>query len=324
MSVEVPSSAIEEQAAEWFSRRQDGPLDPAGEAAFQTWLQQSEAHANAYDDMQLLWADCDLLTRPALESDKVVVLPVVSARRSRFRSMLTLAAALLLAIGMALGTSWYAQPTYQLNASADQQQLRTLQLQDGSEVVLNLGAQVHVRYFRDRREVELSAGEAFFSVSPDATKPFLISVGDAEVRVVGTRFNVRRSDQGVAVAVEQGTVQVDPGTQGLAPQLLQVGEVAEVDYRRGLVRNSELPTNEIGSWRTGMLIFRDRSLGELAQELSRYLDRPVLVGDAQLAAKRVSGSLDIHQPELFLQALPLLLPVQISRTDDGRVMLQSR
>ena len=313
MTTEQGMAEIDEQAALWFSRRSSGCLSAAEEAEFAAWLANSEQHAQAYADMQLLWDDCDQLARPDVPAAEPA--PV---------TRLALAATVLLTVGGLLGYQWRQLPQLELSASAGQHELRELQLADGSELTLNLGSTVQVRYYRDRREVSLIAGEAYFSVAPDADRPFVVDAGAGRVEVVGTRFTVRRSRSALAVAVEQGHVAVQPGREGLALQQLLAGDSLEIDYQHGALRRSQLPTAEVGSWRDGLLVFRDRPLGELAQELSRYRGRSVQLDGAGLAAHRLSGSLDIHQPERFVKALPQLLPVELIEQADGVLVLRER
>ncbi|WP_165771291.1 FecR family protein [Pseudomonas abyssi] len=324
MTIEQGMAEIDEQAALWFSRRNSGRLNAVDEAEFAAWLARSEQHAQAYADMQLLWDDCDQLARPHVPAAEPAPVTPLAPRRRAPTAWLALAATVLLAVGGLMGYQWRQLPQLELSASAGQHELRQLQLADGSELTLNLGSTVQVRYYRDRREVSLIAGEAYFSVAPDAERPFRVDAGAGQVEVVGTRFTVRRSLATLAVAVEQGYVAVQPGRDGLALQQLQPGDSLEIDYQQGALRRSQVPTAEVGSWRYGLLVFRDRPLGELAQELSRYRGRPVQLDGAGLAARRLSGSLDIHQPERFVQALPQLLPVELIEQADGVMLLRER
>ncbi|WP_425055943.1 FecR family protein [Pseudomonas abyssi] len=324
MATEQGMAEIDEQAALWFSRRSNGRLSTAEEAEFAAWLARSQQHAQAYADMQLLWDDCDQLARPDVPAAEPVSVAPLAPRQRAPTAWLALAATVLLAVGGLLGYQWRQLPQLELSASAGQHELRELQLADGSEVTLNLGSTVQVRYYRDRREVSLIAGEAYFSVAPDADRPFLVDAGAGRVEVVGTRFTVRRSRSALAVDVEQGHVAVQPGREGLALQQLLPGDSLEIDYQQGALRRSQLPTAEVGSWRDGLLVFRDRPLGELAQELSRYRGRSVQLDGAGLAARRLSGSLDIHQPERFVKALPQLLPVELIEQADGVLVLRER
>lgn len=83
-------------------------------------------------------------------------------------------------------------------------------LSDGSVITLNKHSLL--RYptkFKDgERQVWLTKGEAFFDISPDKKKPFLIHTGNTTIRVVGTSFNVKNKGDNIEVIVETGVVQV--------------------------------------------------------------------------------------------------------------------
>jgi transmembrane sensor len=87
-------------------------------------------------------------------------------------------------------------------------EVREIRLTDGSEVTLGARTSIDTAFRDDERRVIMSEGEAFFSVSKNPARAFVVVVGNKEVRVVGTKFEIRRRDAGVRVAVVEGTVEV--------------------------------------------------------------------------------------------------------------------
>jgi transmembrane sensor len=83
-------------------------------------------------------------------------------------------------------------------------------LPDGSTAILNKQSSLAFvgGFFNKTRDVKLK-GEAFFKVSADKSKPFIISVNDVRVTVVGTAFNVKSDGKEVIVIVESGIVKVN-------------------------------------------------------------------------------------------------------------------
>jgi len=312
---------IEEQAADWFARRRGERFSAADELLFQQWLRASPVHAQTFADLELLWDDMDLMhMQPATAQRRQTV---TTLPRRNPRRLLAIAAGVVLMVGLLSVTLLVDRPQFELTAQSEAGQLRELALVDGSQITLNMGSSVNVRYFDDRREVTLRGGEAFFSVVPDSQRPFVISAGSGQVTVVGTRFNVRLGEQLLDVAVEQGKVTVDAGSARMPSVLLSAGEVVQADYQSGQQQLSRLEPDEVASWRSGQLIFHDRPLAQLLQELSRYLGKPVALADPGLAERRLSGSLDIYQPHTFLSSLPLLLPVRVDTATDGSVSISA-
>jgi len=83
-------------------------------------------------------------------------------------------------------------------------------LSDGSVITLNKHSLLRYpdKFKGAERQVWLTRGEAFFNITPDKKKPFLIHTGSTTIRVVGTSFNVKNKGEDIEVIVETGMVQV--------------------------------------------------------------------------------------------------------------------
>ena len=318
---EAFSCAVDEQAADWFSRRAGEAWSIHEQQQLDAWLAAEPAHARAFADMALLWADFEHMPRPVLHSAVVVnVRP-----RRRWLPSHALAASLLLCALLVAPQNWFAtQPLQALSVHSAPGEQRQVALQDGTRIDLNVDTRLQVRLYEDRREVELLAGEAFFAVAADPGRPFEVIAGQGRVRVLGTRFSVRRGNQHLGVAVESGRVALQPQAGKAQQAVLGNGDGVDFDYRSGTLRQVRLAGEEIASWRRGQLIFRDRPLAQLLDELSHYRRAPVELVGSSLATRRVSGSLNIANPDAFLAALPQLLPVRVEQLGDGRALIHPR
>src|SRR5690606_33638330 len=85
---------------------------------------------------------------------------------------------------------------------------RTETLPDGTEVVLNTDSALEMRYSKGRRYIEVKQGEAQFEVAHDASRPFVVSIGEDTVTALGTRFQVRREQGSAIVTLLEGSVEV--------------------------------------------------------------------------------------------------------------------
>ncbi len=107
---------------------------------------------------------------------------------------------------------------------------RTTTLRDGSRVMVASGGKVRVSAQRsDLTQIAIETGEAEFDVTHRPSRPFVVSAGDVDVRVLGTRFRVRIEDRkgdvraGVRVLVSRGTVEVS-GPYDHPPIRVHAGE----------------------------------------------------------------------------------------------------
>jgi transmembrane sensor len=208
--------------------------------------------------------------------------------------------------------------------------LRAIPLEDGSRITLSSDSAVRVRLGRGERHVELERGEAFFDVAKDRSRPFVIVAGERRVRVVGTRFAVRRGGDagaGLRVVVTQGLVQLEsgPDADGRArpTTLLPAGSVALASGAGLVVRTGSVADAERAlDWRNGFLDFNDTSLAEAVDEFNRYNRRKLVVGDAEAGALRVGGHFRWSNVDAFVRLLELGFPVRAEARGD-RVVLHS-
>jgi transmembrane sensor len=154
-----------------------------------------------------------------------------------------------------------------------------------------------------------------FDVAPDAARPFLIAVGDRTVRVVGTRFDVRRRAGLLSVAVERGVVEVRPADAmgaDAAGRAFRLHPGQRLDHVEGAasVQVSAADPAQVASWKTGRLIYRDQPLSEVVADLNRQFATPIVLADPALGHARVSGVLVLDNQAAVIRRLALLAPIK--------------
>lgn len=112
------------------------------------------------------------------------------------------AAGVALLLALAIGALTWLDPAYKRERFATAiGERRDVTLADGSQLLLDSGSQIEVSWHPLSRRVALRAGQVLFEVSPARYRPFVVSAGSTDVRVLGTRFNVRRLDDDVRVTL---------------------------------------------------------------------------------------------------------------------------
>ena len=172
----------------------------------------------------------------------------------------------------------------------------------------------------------LLAGAAFFEVTRDAQRPFVVDVpgaqGGVRITLLGTRFGVERlPGDAVEVQVESGRVRVealDAQGQVRSAHALADGEVLRVEGATVRQRDGA----PAAPWRDGLVVFADVPLADAIERLRRYLPRPVEL-DAEAARLRLSGQVRIAQAEDFVRALPSAVSVS-PWLDAGRWRISAR
>jgi transmembrane sensor len=246
-------------------------------------------------------------------------------RRGRRRLRVVAVATLLLVIGV--GTYLELAPNGELYATPIGG-LASVPMADGSEVILNTDSQIRIALTDTERRVELGHGEAFFKVSKDAARPFVVRAGNKRVIAVGTKFSVRREGNDIEVVVTEGKVRVEDRAaahgsrvDGSADVFLTPGSIARADDGGVLVQRKTLPeAEEQLSWRTGVLMFRDQSLGEAAAEFNRYNVRKIVIRDPTVAALKIEGNFRATNVEAFVRLLESGFPVRAETQADQIVL----
>jgi transmembrane sensor len=323
------SDGLAEEAASWFVRLQDEAASGDDWLAFEAWLKAGPAHVRAYERLERLWAELDG-DRPVIE--RALDLPAIGGLR-RPRSVRTpagmsrrvwlaaggaLAASLAVAIGVA---TWPRQDlrftTYQTVLG----ETRKIALADGTHIELNAGSTIRVSLGRHARRVEMADAEAVFDVAHDPDRPFLITAGDRQVRVVGTEFNLRHRSDRLVLTVRRGVVEVRPAAApAAAPTRVTIGQ--QLSHRDG---DSPMVVTTSGAdaafaWTTGQLIYQEQPLSDVAADLTRQFGTPVRIADPTLGQLRFSGVLVTDNEAEVLRRLEAFAPIRIERTPDGFIM----
>lgn len=310
-------SAIRQDAADWLMRLQDA--DGAGEAdwiEFDAWLNASPDHAAAYDQALSVWSDLGAMAPELKAAAAPVPLPMrVRPSRRLIGWGVAAAAAAILAVAV-MPMAINPTQTYETGRG----QIRTVALSDGSTIHMNAASKISVRMTGSQRQVAMNDAQAVFDVAKDPTRPFLITVGDRTVRVVGTEFDVSHRGDTLAVTVRRGIVEVRPDAASAAGAVRLVHGQRLEHAVGGGSRVSAVNPDEAFAWRAGRLIYRDRPLVEVVAELNRQFDRDIRLADATTGRQRVSGVLVLDNEKAVIERLSLLAPVSVSSADAGFVL----
>ncbi len=174
-----------------------------------------------------------------------------------------------------------------------------LTLSDGTHVWLN--AETELRYpvqFNGKERVVYLKGEAYFEVSKNKEKPFLVQVDDMSVKVYGTEFNVNTYNN-IETVLVTGSVSMNQGGKEV---LLKPNQKGVFDQVSGKITVADVDVLAYVSWKNGDFIFRNESLNSIMDKLSRWYGLEVLYQDARLQNVRLSGNLKRYKDvrELFV------------------------
>jgi transmembrane sensor len=259
---------------------------------------------------------------PALRARYAQPCPMPASRERT--SLFAYVAGVCALLAVVIGTVWWLDPPLSRTHLATRiGERRTATLADGSRLTLNTASRLEAIIRLRSREVALITGEALFDVTFRALRPLRVIAGETHVEVVGTVFNVRRTDSGARVTVLAGKVAMRVGRQG-EPVLLAQGEAAETAAGSMVVAPHAVNVDAAVSWRDGRLVFDDVPLAEALAEVQRYRRAPIVLADAAVGRLRLTGAFPTHDPDRLLRLLPEALPVEVHLLPDGTARVLTR
>lgn len=340
------SEAIRRQATEWHTVMNSGEVDDAVRAKFEAWLHADRRHKRAYYEDEQVWRDLDFVApaagvdpADAMRSGLVEAWRLRAARwrrRPAFRPALAgaVAASVVLAV-IATVPPQRPLPPHQPAYATQIAELEEIALDDGSVVTLGARSKMDVAFTEESRQVVLLAGEAFFDVAADESRPFFVAVDDTLIRVVGTKFDVKRATGDVHVSVLEGKVAVmkadavspqgfEAATEDPTVRLLTAGQKIVATQQALPLDIQQIEQATPGAWRSGRLAYENASLTEIIADVNRYSDRPIRIAQAELGDIRFTMGFQADQIETWLNALEASQPVRVEDRGFGEIVIRAK
>jgi transmembrane sensor len=265
------------------------------------WRNEAPENQARYEVVRRVWAathpvplqgDVDLSVVPRIvraAEERAGKAREISVARPRLRTH-TLRWALPLAAAVAaisLGVhQWTRSPAPGIVLEPSGPGSETFAMDDGSFVRLAQGSRLVQEMKGEERRFELE-GRALFAVTHDESRPFVVTTGGVETRVLGTRFEVRSLPGGdLRIAVLEGRVEV-MNAQGRTE--LAAGEISVATP--GLPPSRITPEDLLGllDWPEGSLLFQNTPLAQVAREVGRQYGARIVVEGEALQSTRISA-----------------------------------
>ncbi len=318
-----PAQSIDEAAAVWTARIDRG-LTAEEQLALEHWLAGDVRRVGALARAKAIWIHAD---RARSLGPTVTDEPP----REPFWKRIDRRAAML--GGSAVAASVVAGITiprimareHRLTSATGE--IRRVPLGEGSVVTLDTDSIVETAFSQGRRNIRLLTGVAFFEVARDPARPFVVEARDLLVRAVGTAFSVHNiANQPVSVVVSEGKVALSRTVEESQMPALQLTANTQAVVLPGLPLSAGNMVHNLSpddltrslSWRDGMLAFEGDTLAQAARRFRRYGGPTIVVDDAALARRSISGLFAASDPRGFAQAVAVSLNARVE--DDGRTI----
>lgn len=247
----------------------------------------------------------------------------LAARRTPFLNTFARIAAMVLIVA---GAGWLlfevaAPQKITVATAADQKNVEVL-LADGSTVFLNRNSSLtYPKNFRSGTRRVALRGEAFFNISRDVEHPFIIDAGKADIKVLGTSFNVitENASSEVEVYVATGKVLVtsEDGSGSLTLEPEYVGRMSG----NTAVQARNTNVNYL-AWHTGMLTYDGERLGVVFEDLKRAYNIEIKVADPEINELRLTSPFEQQPQDTIVKLICTTFNLRSVREGDTYILFR--
>lgn len=207
-----------------------------------------------------------------------------------------------------------------LNAS-----IQEVTLADGSIVTLNAASKlIYPENFSDTLRAVTLEGEGFFDVVPDPDRPFVVSSGGVNTKVLGTSFNIQAyKDSKEKVSVASGRVLVFQKGRIKDKQVVLLPDQQAV-YQDGKFDKRQVDMDEVMAWKQGVLLFKQSTLNEAVSILERKYDVDIKLEGRALRNCTVTGKFNKSTSlEKVLENFKYVLGIQYEYKSSNQIVIRS-
>jgi ferric-dicitrate binding protein FerR (iron transport regulator) len=310
----------------------------------ETWANQSEKNREEVEKTKQLLENTDLVyelkkfdSEAAWNKVAAQITPVrkINSSKKIVAKFYRYAAIFLVAILIGVGGYYIANQNTVSEIYAEISPSGTLDvqehiLQDGTVVTLNNNSKISFpkRFKGNVREVTIT-GEAFFDVEPNPEKPFIINAGEAQVKVLGTSFNISAypEQEKVEVIVETGKVQVtrksEPDTDENHVLLLNPGEKGTFSEQNNKLEKNVNADRNYLAWKTHNLVFEETPLHQVISYLKKVYRIDIQLTDKELNNLVLTAEFNKKPIDFILNVIQLTFYLDL-REENGQYILSKQ
>jgi len=275
-------------------------------------------------DLDMEWSALGSRMNDKGTSVEKEIIPMISdgGNRGSRNTWWKIAASVLALFASAAGLYYYFSGPKMIVLTADTAIEKVLP--DSSVITLNKGATIEypASFSGKTRPVKLT-GEAFFNVTHDQTKPFIVSGNNVRVEVLGTTFNVNThtAEGNLSVVLASGKVSLYFTDRDSDKVILLPGEKADISSESHEIIKTVNKDSNYLAWKTGHIVFDNVPLASIISTLNSVYHTNIILSDAGTGKCRVTATFD-HQPvSSVLNVLKGTLNLKVS--EEGNVITLS-
>lgn len=263
------------------------------------WIAESGHNEQIFEEIKLVWqatksaSDANLSVPLNKLKSRIAQESAKSGKKVRKLSLkwFTIAASVMMfAVLGGLAIHWYWRTSNKLlTVTASASQKRKVLLEDGTTVYL--APQSSLKYpdhFALKRTVELH-GQAYFEVSKNKHRPFIVHTAKLDVQVLGTHFNINSyiNLPSTTVSLLEGKVKVSVPDDGIDEYMLSPGQELTLNHANHQVYRYALDSASVTGWMSNTLVFKNEKLAVAAKRIEQMYGVKVVFADQATAETNI-------------------------------------
>ena len=309
-----------------------GELSHNEQQQFEQWLAESEQHQLMYQEAREAWklagnyrppqfdAELALNNMPFFESKETSSEIRQPVKPKRIKIMRWSSAAAVAAIAV---TAWMYIEFVHVNWDKfNGSETEFVTLDDDSRIHLDDDALIAApeAFSSDERVVRLIEGDAFFDITSDATKPFVVETDLLDIEVLGTSFAVDIADDAESIRVDviEGTVRLTPdgSTESITLDAGESGQLS-LEQKKRVLRT--LPQQDINdfAWHTGDFNFKDSPVADILDAVEESFDVTINRDDCAVLHCKLTIPFKDRDADDILIAISSVFSAELSKNDNG-------
>ena len=242
----------------------------------------------------------------------------IDTGKTKSNSWLRIAASITLLIGLSVFVWKLATTPDQVNIASLDEKINVT-FPDGSSGVLNTNSTfTFLEKFGDERLVSFE-GEAYFDIKK-SEKPFIIEMGEVQVRVLGTAFNLVTSNEDVELTVERGLVAFEKDGEQTKVAAGLKAVFTKADNRVTITENQTL---NVATWIDGLLEFNDTPFADVILDLESHFDVTFDVTNENINNCKVTVTFSKNSLQEVMETLESMLGIQMKQKE-GKVIISGQ
>lgn len=253
-----------------------------------------------------------------VQSESETKIIPLNSQKGSYKIFFRLAASITLIIAISALAYYFSGTKYQ-EVVATNTVIESI-LPDGSQVSLNANSKIQypATFEKNKRKIILD-GEAFFDVSHDKTKPFIIEAGDVSIEVLGTSFYVKTNNENnkTEVVVKSGKVAVFETKNKESKVLLEAGQKTE--FSTNETNHQIIENNDVNflSWKTMNLSFDNIQLSKVIEDINKAYHSDLKIINPTVNNCLITVSFENQNLESVLKILENTLNIEIKKKNSS-------